>query len=118
MPSRVLMMSKKKRAAIQKQIKLEEQKRQKEIQELFAPLFPSAKTSRANPVYKLPKYRAPDSSMYPSLETSGSSNATPKKDSQVYTGTKLKGIGTMHKSNMVPIFSDEEAVSIAHMRRN
>ena len=36
---------------------------------------------------------------------------------KVYTGTNIKGIGTMHKSNAVPIFSDEEAMDIAHMRR-
>jgi hypothetical protein len=36
---------------------------------------------------------------------------------KVYTGTKIKGIGTMHKSNAVPIFSDEEAVAISQMRR-
>jgi hypothetical protein len=34
-----------------------------------------------------------------------------------YTGTKILGIGTMHKSNMVPIFSDEEAKDISKMRR-
>ena len=34
-----------------------------------------------------------------------------------YTGTKVIGIGTMHKSNAVPIFSDEEAVAISTMRR-
>lgn len=39
------------------------------------------------------------------------------KAPQQYTGTKMKGIGTMHKSNSVPIFSDEEAVAIATMRR-
>lgn len=39
------------------------------------------------------------------------------KPSPTYTGTKIIGIGTMHKSNMVPIFSDEEAVDIARMRR-
>jgi hypothetical protein len=39
------------------------------------------------------------------------------KPNPVYTGTKIKGIGTMHKSNAVPIFSDEEAVAIANMRR-
>lgn len=39
------------------------------------------------------------------------------KDSPVYTGTAMKGIGTMHKSNSVPIFTDEQAVEIAHMRR-
>lgn len=36
---------------------------------------------------------------------------------KVYTGTKIKGIGTMHKSNAVPIFSDDEAQDIARMRR-
>ena len=40
------------------------------------------------------------------------------KPVQQYTGTKMKGIGVMHKSNSVPIFSDEEAVAIATMRRN
>jgi hypothetical protein len=36
---------------------------------------------------------------------------------KVYTGTKIKGIGTLHKSNAVPIFTDDEAKDIAHMRR-
>ena len=36
---------------------------------------------------------------------------------KVYTGTKIKGIGTMHKSNAVPIFTDDEAKDIANMRR-
>lgn len=40
-----------------------------------------------------------------------------KAPEKVYTGTKIKGIGTMHKSNAVPIFSDEEAQDIAKMRR-
>ena len=49
-----------------------------------------------------------------SVDTGG--NAT-LPEPKVYTGTKVKGIATMHKSNAVPIFSDEEAVAIAHMRR-
>ena len=40
-----------------------------------------------------------------------------KKPNPVYTGTAIKGIGTMHKSNAVPVFSDEQAVEIATMRR-
>jgi len=36
---------------------------------------------------------------------------------KIYTGTKVKGIATMHKSNAVPVFSDEEAVDISKMRR-
>jgi len=50
----------------------------------------------------------------PSLVTPGGSTAPVYK---VYTGTKVKGIATMHKSNAVPVFSDEEAVEISRMRR-
>lgn len=34
-----------------------------------------------------------------------------------YTGDKLIGIGVMHKSNSVPVFSNDEAVDLAKMRR-
>jgi hypothetical protein len=43
--------------------------------------------------------------------------ACTKSQDQEYTGTKVKGIGTMHKSNAVPIFSDDEARDISKMRR-
>jgi len=46
----------------------------------------------------------------------GMGNAT-MAPPKVYTGTKVKGIATMHKSNAVPVFSDEEAVAISSMRR-
>jgi hypothetical protein len=49
-----------------------------------------------------------------SVDTGGTATLAPPK---VYTGTKVKGIATMHKSNAVPIFSDEEAIDIAKMRR-
>lgn len=50
----------------------------------------------------------------PSRVTAGGSTSSVHK---VYTGTKILGIGTMHKSNAIPIFSDEQAVEIATMRR-
>lgn len=34
-----------------------------------------------------------------------------------YTGNKILGIGTMHKSNAVPVFSDDDAKAISSMRR-
>lgn len=37
---------------------------------------------------------------------------------KVYTGTKILGIATMHKSNLVPIFNEDAAVEVAQMRRN
>ena len=48
----------------------------------------------------------------------GHAGAVCSKEIPKYTGTKILGIGTMHKSNAVPIFSDEEAIAIATMRRN
>ena len=40
-----------------------------------------------------------------------------KKDTQYYTGNNIKGIGTLHKSNAVPVFTDAEAKDQATMRR-
>ena len=51
----------------------------------------------------------------PSRSTDGGSATLPAP--KVYTGTKVKGIATMHKSNAVPVFSDEEAKDISKMRR-
>ena len=66
--------------------------------------------------YKLSAPAGRETKRYNSLDTGAAvAAAAPAK---VYTGTKMKGIGTMHKSNSVPIFSDEEAVAIATMRRN
>ena len=53
---------------------------------------------------------------YDSLETIGGV-ATKPIHGNVYTGDKMKGIGTLHKSNAVPIFTDEEAKDQANMRR-
>ena len=52
----------------------------------------------------------------PSLDT-GHSGPVSSKENPKYTGTKILGIGTMHKSNAVPVFSSEEAHDIATMRR-
>ena len=52
----------------------------------------------------------------PSLDT-GHRGAVRTAEIPKYTGTKIKGIGTMHKSNAVPIFTDDEAKDIASMRR-
>ena len=40
-----------------------------------------------------------------------------KKATNVYTGTAMIGIATMHKSNSVPVFSVQEAIEISKMRR-
>ena len=55
--------------------------------------------------------------MYPSGNGFGTASSTAKKEPQKYTGTLIKGIATMHKSNAVPVIDDEQAKEIARMRR-
>lgn len=52
---------------------------------------------------------------YDSHATTG--GLTPPVKDMTYTGDKIKGIGTLHKSNGVPVFTDQEAKDISSMRR-
>jgi len=81
----------------------------------YAPKKPIKSTSSGDWVYSLGNPARRETPNIPSLPFSGGVCA--KKESKVYTGTAMKGIGTLHKSNAVPIFTDEEAVEIARMRR-
>lgn len=46
-----------------------------------------------------------------------SSGIASKQDSKRYTGTLVKGISTMHKSNAVPVIDEEQIRDIGRMRR-
>ena len=60
-------------------------------------------------------YRRGGAEEYPSVpDTVG---VAARVEPQQYTGTLVKGIGTMHKSNAVPIINEEEMKDIARMRR-
>jgi hypothetical protein len=63
-----------------------------------------------------PKPFVRETPRYPSLN-SNEYNCFKPIQGKVYTGDKMKGIGTLHKSNAVPIFTDEEAKDQAAMRR-
>lgn len=64
--------------------------------------------------YKLSAPPGRETQKIKSLSTPGGSTAAVHK---VYTGDKIIGIATLHKSNAVPVFSQEEAVEISRMRR-
>jgi hypothetical protein len=53
---------------------------------------------------------------YPSALEVGTAVAA-KIEPQKYTGTLVKGIGTMHKSNAIPIIDEEQMRDLARMRR-
>jgi len=87
-----------------------------ELLKKYEPKKPVLKSKDDGFTYSLGKPACRETPKIPSLPFTG--DPCLKKSNPVYTGTKVKGIGTMHKSNAVPIFSDEEAVAIATMRRN
>tara|TARA_Y100000385_G_C12767159_1_gene497687 strand:+ start:234 stop:608 length:375 start_codon:yes stop_codon:yes gene_type:complete len=54
----------------------------------------------------------------PSMNSLGKhSSVIKKKEERVYTGTLIKGIGTMHKSNAVPVINNNVAKDLSSMRR-
>jgi len=81
-------------------------KKEKRVGKIFEPLHTAYKLST-------PVGRSTSRDL-PSRVTPGGSTAPVHK---VYTGTKVLGIATMHKSNAVPVFAAEEAVEISKMRR-
>lgn len=55
---------------------------------------------------------------YPSVPMNPVDNGSCRKvEPQKYTGTLIKGIATMHKSNAVPVIDQKHAEEIARMRR-
>lgn len=78
----------------------------------------SAKVDAARAVTLSPQQvgnRVTHNDQYLSKATPGGSAA--KHATKVYSGDTLIGIGQLHKSNMVPVFRQEDAVDIARMRR-
>ena len=63
-----------------------------------------------------PNYRR-DEPVYASVDI-GTPTVCAAAEVMKYTGTLIKGIGTLHKSNAVPIINEQEAKDLATMRRN
>ena len=95
---------------LQRQTKQAEDKAQREYKKLFADLkeFKPKKLSW-NPAIR-------ETRVVKSITSSVAS--TPAVEKKVYTGNLIKGIATMHKSNAVPVISQEHAEDISKMRRN
>ena len=62
-------------------------------------------------------YRRDEGVVYRSMSVTNTAGDTSRKEPQKYTGTLVKGISTMHKSNAVPIIDEREAKEHASMRR-
>ena len=78
------------------------------------------RTDRITSTLKLSavSYLRPGSDQASRLESLTSDlSSTTRKESLKYTGTLIKGIATMHKSNAVPVINDEQMKDISRMRR-
>jgi hypothetical protein len=76
----------------------------------------SSKSSTNKTIMTAPKPYVRETVQYPSLKDF-TGNATKPIEGKRYTGDKIIGIGTLHKSNAVPIFTNEDAKDQASMRR-
>ena len=77
-------------------------KKKEPVQVMYSPVVVTSNTPRTT-------------THYPSLNSMSGSTAPVEKI--VYTGDKIVGIAAMHKSNLVPIFNDDNAKEVASMRR-
>lgn len=100
-----------------------EQKRQAELldvewQKLQAKYAPKTKlqAGRKSYVPPSPMRRDAEQPRLPSLDT-GHRGAVNIKQPMQYTGNELIGISVIHKSCLQPIFTQQEAIDAAKMRR-
>lgn len=54
---------------------------------------------------------------YASVSDFSTTGQCSRKESPKYTGTLIKGIATMHKSNAVPVMNQEQAAEISAMAK-
>ena len=87
---------------------------QKKVKREFIPYAPQ-KQFNIRETQNIPSLSEKDA--VSKLQSIRGQSQTPKAEPKVYTGTRLIGIGMLHKSNLVPIFSKEEAEDQAKMRR-
>lgn len=63
------------------------------------------------------KPRGPEADLRQYKSLGDQSGKTPFKSNPVYTGDKMLGVATLHKSNAVGVFSKEEILDVCTMRR-
>ena len=106
----------------QKSKKKKPNAKQRELQASWEKILLSYKTTKPLITKRICDIKTPEPYIraakndIPSLSTPGGA-ATKPIHGKVYTGTKMLGIGTLHKSNAVPIFSSDDAKDQANMRR-
>jgi hypothetical protein len=93
-----------------------EAKRKRNFEKQFGSITASKSSKREFKEYAPAESYRRETPEYPSCSNRIAGYA-PRKESPKYTGTLIKGIATMHKSNAVPVINQKQAEEISSMRR-
>lgn len=88
-----------------------------ELQKAHEPKKPVVKRNLKRPPVMASNPRVAEMRATKSFDSGVTGAVNCGNEHKVYTGDKIIGIATMHKSNLVPIFSDSDAKAVASMRR-
>ena len=82
------------------------------------PAFRPIETTKPTRILSYAEQRCSESSQYSSRSDFESpSDSCSRPERKEYTGTLVKGIGTMHKSNAIPVIDQQQMKDLASMRR-
>ncbi len=98
--------------------KIKKVKPKGEVYEKYQPpAFRSIETTKPTRILSYAEQRCAESNQYPSRSDFATPESCSKPERKEYTGTLVKGIGTMHKSNAIPVIDEQQMKDLASMRR-
>jgi len=81
------------------------------------PAFRPIESTKPTRILSYAEQRRQESNQYPSRSDFATPDSCSKPERKEYTGTLVKGIGTMHKSNAIPVIDEQQMKDLASMRR-
>jgi hypothetical protein len=99
--------------------KIKKVKPKGEVYEKYQPPpFRPIETTKPTRILSYAEQRRLENTQYPSRDDSSIGRGVGNKvEPKRYTGTLVKGIGTMHKSNAIPVIDEQQMKDLASMRR-
>jgi hypothetical protein len=74
-------------------------------------------SSQLSPTSTTEEYKLESRRNEPYNTSHNITGSTSKVEEQIYTGSLIKGIATMHKSNAIPVIDEKSMIEISKMRR-
>ena len=98
--------------------KIKKVKTKGEVYEKYQPpAIRAIESTKPTRILSYAEQRRQESNQYPSRSDFATPESCSKPERKEYTGTLVKGIGTMHKSNAIPVIDEQQMKDLASMRR-